>query len=413
MIKLTLSIADMKKPITCPKYRNDLRVNGFLQDRKNGYTSGLCPSCKTGVSITLPQMLKKLVYLDQSFLSAVCLDADNPNCQQERSILKKLLELKAEQKIVIVVSDIHSRETAGIPDQYISKSEKLWEFQNDLADGNIASDWSEVFIAQHRRKVVSDDQVEQFSIEDIGLIDPHKFYVGTRIQLKNQWQIRLNRDCAYPRSDANKVFRDLLERQKANAPSCRSSQDCLNYIATLWQLDFRAGIEYARQQGDLPALNEHMIRELDAGRIPTVPILLPSGPYGKLIEAIVQGSDKGVRISKLSEAFDRGFGMQSANVRLRIAFEAELLWKLCENAAPNNSDKFNERFGVSRQNDIEHVATLIPYVDVLTTDNEMHSLCKQGIPARELKKFSCRIFSKDTYVQFDSWLDALLIAPKP
>lgn len=70
----------------------------------------------------------------------------------------------------LVISDIHARETSAFPEEYSEKSKGVWKLQNDVADGKIAGNWSDVFIAQHRR-VLSDPRGVSYPIEDIGLRD--------------------------------------------------------------------------------------------------------------------------------------------------------------------------------------------------------------------------------------------------
>jgi transcription elongation factor Elf1 len=133
---------------TCPHCGNTLPIQNILQDRESGKAHGHCKQCKIWIPILLPSIHKKLVYLDQSFLSAVCLEADSTNTKNEVRILSKLTELKALQRIFVVVSDVHSRETSAIPDKHVGNRKKLWQFQNNLADGSISVDCDEVFVAQ-------------------------------------------------------------------------------------------------------------------------------------------------------------------------------------------------------------------------------------------------------------------------
>jgi hypothetical protein len=73
-------------------------------------------------------------------------------------LFSKLQNLKAMSKIALVVSDIHCRETSDFPGQYADRMEKLWQFQNSLADGRIVANWAEIFVAQHRRMLSERDE---------------------------------------------------------------------------------------------------------------------------------------------------------------------------------------------------------------------------------------------------------------
>lgn len=99
------------------------------------------------------------------------------------------------------------------------------------------------------------------------------------------------------------------------------------------------------------------------------------------------------------------------SVRIRTAFEAELLWTRYQKYRLNKKS-FNKNFGLSRQNDIDHVSAFAPYVDALTTDNDMRNRCETKVVGDELNQFPCKIFSNNNYNMFEEWLDELLGEPK-
>ena len=89
----------------------------------------------------------------------------------------KLRNLKAMNKIVLVVSDIHCRETSDFPRQRADEMEKLWRFQNGLADGRIAANWEEVLVAQHRR-LLSEKGSDSYPVTDLRLRDRPQAHRG-------------------------------------------------------------------------------------------------------------------------------------------------------------------------------------------------------------------------------------------
>lgn len=395
-------------PITCPRCGNTLPIENISQDRKTGKARGRCSQCKIWIPILLPSIRKKLVYLDQSFLSAAFLEADKPNSQNEMRILPKLKELKVRQRVYVIVSDVHSRETSAIPDKYVGNRKELWQFQNDLADGNIADDWSEVFVTQQRRILADQDNPHSFPATDIGLDDPHRLQIGMRIQLTNHWRPTLYRDHARPRDTVNEEFRGIFERQLENIPRCKDVRDCLSYVRELWHKNIRQWIASWRQQRELLLLMEQIVKELEAGRIPVMPPWEAPAPFCRIVGEVVQGLDEESTLQRWLELLAGDSANLCACVRIRSVLEAALLWKWKTEGATTNPKKFDIRFGQSRQNDIDHISTFVPYVDALTTDNDMRNLCKNEVVADELKRFSCKIFSKSNYNEFETWLDALL-----
>ncbi|MBS0154272.1 MAG: hypothetical protein JSS38_06750 [Nitrospira sp.] len=125
-----------------------------------------------------------------------------------------------------------------------------------------------------------------------------------------------------------------------------------------------------------------------------------------VIDEVLRNTDTAVALRRWSELLDKDPIGPCPSIRIRTAFEAELLWTYCQGKR-NNPKEFRENFGWSRQNDIAHVSTFIPYVNALTTDKDMHNLCMRKTTSAEIKRFSCRIFSSKNYQEFEDWLDAL------
>lgn len=392
----------------CPDCGNALPATNILQGQKTVEAHGRCSQCNKWVAIPLPSIRKKLVYVDQSLLSAVCLDPGRS--RREVLLLSKLRELKDRQKIFLVVSDIHSRETSAIPDAYVEDRKKLWRFQNDLAGGSISADLSDVFVAQNRRALAEEAESDSFPVSDIGIDDPHRLKVGMQVQLTNHWRQKLHLASAPPRLKVNEEFRRIIERQLENIPSCKNVRDCLNFVRELWHEDIRRGIAACRQQRDLM---QSLKTDLDAGRMIDIRRLeAPDTPFRRIVGEVVHGLDEESALRRWLELIGSDSTDLCAAAKIRTAFEAVLLWNWRTASPPTNPNTFNVGFGLSRQNDIDHISVFAPYVDALTTDNGMFDLCKHEIVAAELAQFSCRIFSTKNYTDFEVWLDALLVEPE-
>ena len=133
--------------------------------------------------------------------------------------------------------------------------------------------------------------------------------------------------------------------------------------------------------------------------------------FSRIVGEVVKGLDEESTLQRWLALLGGGSDNLSAFVRIRTAFQATLLWKWQTERANLNPRKFHTKFGQSCQNDIDHISMFAPYVDALTTDNNMHNLCEGEVVADELKRFSCKIFSKNNYDEFETWLDALLAEP--
>lgn len=132
--------------------------------------------------------------------------------------------------------------------------------------------------------------------------------------------------------------------------------------------------------------------------------------FQNIIGDVISGLDETAVLQRWSELLKNDPIGPCPSLRIRTALEAELLWTRYQKQR-SNPNKFNENFGLSRQNDIDHVSAFVPYVNALTTDNDMHNLCKHKVVDDEIKRFECKIFSKKNYDEFEEWLDGLLTEP--
>lgn len=377
----------------CPHCGNTVGVNRIVQDRRTGKARGHCLRCKRWIPFQLPSIRKKLVYLDQSFLSDLCLGAEKTAHDPIlNSLFSKLQKLKAMNRIALVISDVHCLETSAINEQYAENRKKLWQFQNALADGKIAANWTEVFVAQHRR-IFANGGPNSFPVADIGLDDLHRVQIGMKVVMTNSWLLRIYGDSPETRDEQNNEFRKIIERQAEHILHCQGVDDCLDYIRGLYHSYIQQGITAWQQRRDF-------LLSL-ATQIP------PAAPFLQAIGNVIRGLDGAAVLKRWSELLQNDPIGPCPSLRIKTALEAELLWTWYEGKR-HSPKKFNKSFGLSRQNDIDHVAAFVPYVDALTTDKDMHNLCTRTVVDDEIKRFPCRIFSAKNYNQFEEWLDKLL-----
>lgn len=384
----------------CPHCGHTLNVQDVVQNMKKNEVRGYCSQCKIWTPFQLPSIRKKLVYLDQSLLSDICRE----ETEIAQHLYQKLLELKRLQKIFLIISDIHSNETSAFPDEYIEDRTKLWKLQNTLADGRIAGNFYDVFAAQTRRMLIEHDGIDPFPFTDIGLDDPHRWQVGMNVVPTNSWRLRLNRAYALPRDEINEKLLNIIDRQVKNIPDCRGIRDCLNHVTELWRNDIQQGINAYKQQCEILLI----IQEFETGKPISNQIpQLSDAPFRQIVSDVVYGLDEQAALQRWSELLKNNPILICPALRIKIAFEAELLWMRWQGHRPTPK-KFNANFGISRQNDIGHISAFVPYVDALTTDNDMSNLCEREVVAEELARFPAKIFSKKNYNEFEEWLDILL-----
>lgn len=390
--------------VSCPHCGSPVGVDRITQSNRNE-TKGCCPKCRKWFVIELPVVRKKLVYLDQSLLSEFCSFADRPDEGQiEQRILRKLQQLKDRQKICIVVSDIHSAETAAFPQEYADQRDSLWQFQNTLADGRISGNWCDVFIAQQHRALSAPEAPERFPSTDIGIDDPHRFQIGVKVLLANAWRGRLHRAISKS-TNINEQISLILTRQVMALGSFPTAHDAIDHIRTLWRQGIEEGIAAERKWRQFIRSGDLIVERIISDKAFALPEI-PDSPFKGVVRAVIDGMDEApafeVWLSQLKTE------SACAALRLRISLEAELLWSRAQGYRMSQR-KFSENYGSSRQSDIDHVAAFVPYVDVLTTDQDMRNLCGREMAKEEFGKFPCRLISRTNYPEFEAWLDNLLV----
>lgn len=379
-----------------------------MPDRRRHMARGHCSRCKTWIPFQLPLVHKRFVYLDQSFLSDVCFRSEHTAYGPVLDRLySKLQKLKAFNKIFLIVSDIHCRETSAFPEQYAEKMGKLWQFENDLAGGKIAVNWADVFIAQHRR-MLADEAPNSYPAADIGLDDAHRVQVGMNVVLTNSWRLRIHRDDTAACEKIDDRYREIIVRQVENIPSCQGVIDCLNYVRELWRNDIRLGIAAWWQRRKFLLSFEQLGPSPDAEQLASLQVPeVRAAAFLRVIDDVIRGSNGESALRRWSDLLEEDPIGPCPSLRIRSAFEAELLWTWYQGHR-SNPNEFGKYFGRSQQNDIDHISAFVPYVDALTTDRNMHNLCKRKVVDDEIKRFPCKMFSVKNYDEFEKWLDELL-----
>ncbi len=392
--------------LKCPHCGNIVDSNHDIQNRYAGKNCGHCIRCGISFPSQILVPRKRLIYLDQSFLSDVFFATEGTDHYEMISrLFSKLKELKTSKKVYLVISDIHSIETSGFQEQHSEKRKGLWRFQNKLADGLIAGDWADVFVAQHRRLLK--DGFAGFPLSDIGLEDIYiEHSIGDmKVISTNVWRQKLHSKLMPSSDEKNSHVLRVIEYLANNMPLCQSEDDYLKYVREMWGNEIEQSIaatlaheEFFKQFSDYA--EEPQLSSL---QIPP----RPETPMFGIVGEVVRWLDKTNVLRHWSKLLHIDSIGSCPSIRIRTAFEAVLLmmWSLGQRQNPK---KISQNFGVSRQNDIDHISVFVPYVDALTTDKDMHNLCQRKIVAEELSQFPCRIFSKKNYDDFEKWLNELL-----
>ena len=399
-------------PCPSPKCRACLGI-GRVNCCDNPFSTHLicitCKHCEQRTYVILPPIRKKRVYLDQSLISSLfnvspATESDEPaEPTLHQRLLSKILEAKRSQRVCVVVSAIHLLETVAVPDEFEEKRIAIWRFANLLADGHIAGDFKEAFVADLNAVAGRDC----FTNKKIDRWDIHP-----PAQRDNSWRLDSNASWRESRQQSNKRFRDVLLAQALNADRCRSSEECVDFVKGATAQEILDAIAYWRQAVlAMKALNEPSeISLLIAAQVQSESC--QPNTYVKLIaEALGTGEISLDKLQTLErEITNNGLSAFSSSL-LTATIEGELLWTW-KQGHRRSPKKFSKYFGVSRNMDIAHVSVFAPIVDVLTTDNDMHKLCQGGSIPGLLSKYPCQLFSSESFAEFETWLDSVIAEPE-
>lgn len=349
----------------------------------------------------------RLIYLDQSVLSSMFGAGNTPTREFQNlchMLTLKLLLLKEQGHVKIVISNIHSRETAGIPDEHVEQREHTWKAMNQLADGVIANDWIDVFVAQQRRCLMHPEECGNFCLSDIGIPEQdNQGHSSVRVISTNEWRLRLYASEAREKNDRNAIIRNVIDRQVKSLGTDIKPEDVVAIVRNGWKNDIKNGIAAWRRGND--AMNRFLAdpKLMLSTNPPDIPDIQDISIFSTFVKPIIKGPDEEDALKKLEEQVEKE--QFCAALELRIALEAEMLLKRMRR---KSDKKFNKEFGVSMQNDIDHVSSFAPYCDAVTTDRGMIKLCEGEIAKSVLENYHCTLFSNDNLGQLNEWIDSLL-----
>lgn len=366
----------------CPKC--SAKNNFSYQVIKHNILKQLCNSCKNIINANLPELNKKIIYLDQNFLSHAYRD----KLINFSNISNKLIELASSQLILTPYSEVHQIETSLWNNQ---QKDGLWDFIRKLSRGHIFRDIVDIKKAQllrgfnaflkNKNKIyllqtdAFDNDVKEWETE---------FYLDINAAIYNDSLIN-----EYKKKVINELIKLIPEWRKSNYHIHDDIQIEVNALA---QNIIKCGIQFvtALCMNDYNAqLNTPIESELFLslfGKLPTTKILI-NKQYAKLNlikEFLLSDHFKNVPYVKIS------------------SYLTSILKQEIRKGWLQNPDKAkNELSGTYF--DIEHISVYAPYCDILFTEKRMHRWLKM-MPDSVFNK-SIMVFSSENIGEFDTYLN--------
>jgi len=350
--------------------------------------------CSKIVAFESPEIAKKLIYLDQWFVSEITSDDANSGKRAKyRRLMQRLTELCQCEKAAIIVSHLNLSETAAMGHDH--HRDETWQQFNQLSTSTLTRPEIDTIIAQHKRIIANPDSEAHWS--DILEESPHKLRIQsivrtTRAPLKKLLQIENSTAI-----DFNAIAKELIENQLSQLPDNADLDTCHQLIKKLAIRDLLDGCEYPdnpnSEKGYLkyhkyvkPLCNEligtgmtqhEAMQAIAGGGTPQLP---PSTQLSVLLE--------GMTLNRARSAVK-----QSGNITA-------------------NPKKFSSTYGSTRHRDYSHISTYAPYVDVILTDNSVATLMTDGQVESIGINLDCQIFSDQSISDFERLLEEFENTPE-
>lgn len=351
----------------------------------------VCRTCRTRQVVSVPATSKKIIYLDQWFISDLVESAST----EGRKLLNLLQTLVERQMITVVLSDLNVRETAAglLGEKVRARYNEFFK----LSNGNITG--------VHKNPVDS-------QLLSAAMGQHHSFHWADCFESSpHQWQL-FNRDVSVipygllnfeqyfsdnPR--LNQQVMDLLDTQLAELPLAATFEDVYRYTKQQYLTELRDAACYARKLSsytnstdqEKDAFQIHLARTYThhPERLPLLTGFMPTCSFDSLPLQL-----------RISAAFDA--------VRLHAASEARR-----NTGDYGRGKKFNVKYGASALNDASHLAKYSPYVDCMLVDTNTDKLIRNQTALSELfSEIDCKLFDPSTVDNFASELKALLLQPR-
>ncbi|MFO1328095.1 MAG: hypothetical protein U1F56_12115 [Rubrivivax sp.] len=346
-----------------------------------------CKSCKYWRSLDLPPLRKKIVYLDQSLLSAAFKGSDS----RAQHAVSRVGELASQQLLVAPHSNLHEDESHQWAGYDGKTPTQLMNFIEQTARGVELRPAYEVEQTQIYKGFLAHIASEQSTYH----LEERDALSGDVHCWQNYVYVSVRRPVGDPAHLAS-LKRESVDRLVAIFDRWAESAETFDEQVAMEVSD--AGREYLNQYATFVArvqggdLNAFLDATVASRCVPTLLRALPSDAQPEAKLRAVIDYFKSDHFSALP------YQWLSARVFATLR-------EMVRGGAFANRAKATERLsGVFF--DVQHIATYAPYVDVMFVDNQMANLVAQ--PTVQLAaRFGTHVFSLNSIDRFLDWMTEL------
>lgn len=346
-----------------------------------------CKRCRHFQKILLPQVRKKVLYLDQSLLSSAFREHDTAAVE----LVERVKQTAIDQLLVAPYSSVHEDETYMLKVSKPEMVDPLMDFIKRTCGGlkfepAYEVEHNQVHDAYYRwlagepaptaldRFDAIEDEVDEWN--DYFFIDIPGYFHDPVANFTNK-------------SAALTQLLDAIEKWRVSDLSFDG--------AVRFELH-SAGQEYIRSY-------TQMIKQVAAGDV-CAPLTAP------VITGILQGiltscdgDEMLSRMKSLPDFFASEHFAECPFQWISTRMFAVLRHQVRHEKAYTNRDKAEKKL-LGFTHDVQHIATYAPYCDAIFVDNAMAHILRDSRMALE-KRYGTRVFSRSNQPEFEEWLSGI------
>lgn len=355
---------------------------------RNGRILRGCMSCSYRDSIYLPEIKKKIIYLDQFFFSNA-FKSNDPKFVEVADKIQKLVNL---QVLISPYSNVHEDETHQWRGYSGKNKIDLMSFIEDAARGHEFKPHYEVELAQILKafSLFQAGQGESFLCQEKDVLESDIHEWDDYIRLKVG---RYLGDIELIRTLKEQSVRLLVDE----LPSWREQKNTfLQEVLIETQFAGKMYLNYYLE-------NLKRIMDFDFNSFIDAPI------QSRVVDYLIGHQSKDLpmdfRLNKVIEFFASPYFANIPHLYISTRLFARLKESVQSGAYSKRENAFRKLGGFFQ--DVKHIATYAPYCDAFVMDKAMAELASDSRINLE-KKYNVKIFSLNNWDELIAWLDGLL-----
>ncbi|MFA6428195.1 MAG: SEC-C metal-binding domain-containing protein [Candidatus Buchananbacteria bacterium] len=400
---------------TCPKCGKET-FGVFVGTGGNGY-SRECTTCWHQQGFSLPEIKKKIIYLDQFLISNMTKALDKTARSHEKVIAqpfwleayKKLDRLLMLNLVVCPDSTFHTDESLLSGDPPYKSLKKVYE---RLSSGCTFYDHHTILrfqVQEHFENYLNDvpDKPLELKVDNIVHGRLHEWLGRMRVSVNMRPYDGQLEAVHKERNSQYEAMKSVFQRWQQERG--RNFMEWVNEEAYAFgKGTVLAHLKFLKKQAALP---QKYADQYLQGKEPDIDLndIFPP-PSSELIQALIRtlrgrGIDGEDAIKKAIEYLSSKYVTEIPSVRISSLLYAGIARKASSGQKePPNKGTFT---------DVNAIANLLPYCDAIFIDNGMAALLQEEPIKTDMSRYPVKVFSPNTKSEFFQYLDSIEQAADP